>query len=55
MQAITTVKKEPAFVIQIPQFAKFVSGLDKNVSSVDIEVGKRVAVSQDHYTIAVPF
>ncbi|CBK21168.2 uncharacterized protein [Blastocystis hominis] len=52
VQAITTEKKEPAFVIQIPQFAKFVSGLDKNVSSVDIEVGKRVAVSQDHYTIA---
>ena len=35
--------------------ARFVSGLEKNVSSVDIDVGKRVAVTQEHYTIAVRF
>ena len=53
VQAITTEKNEPAYVIQIPQFARFVSGLEKNVSAVDIDVGKRVAVTQEHYTIAV--
>ena len=39
--------------MQIPQYARFVSGLEKNVSPEDIDVGKRVAVSQEHYFIAV--
>lgn len=53
MQSITTEKKEQAFVIQVPQYARFVSGLDKNVSAVDIDVGRRVAVSPERFTIAV--
>ena len=53
MQSIKTEKKEQAFVIQVPHYAKFVSGLDKNVSAVDIDVGRRVAVSPERFTIAV--
>ena len=54
VQSITTEKKEQAFVVQIPQYAKIVSGLEKTVSAVDIDVGKRVAVSQERFFIAVP-
>mgnify|MGYP000770381064 CR=1 FL=1 len=52
VQSLTTDKGDKAFVVQVPQYARFVSGLEKNVSEVDIDVGKRVAISQEHYSIA---
>lgn len=53
VQSLVTDRKEQAFVVQIPQYAKIVSGLEKNVSAVDIDVGKRVAVTQERFAIAV--
>lgn len=53
VQSLVTDRKEQAFVVQIPQYAKIVSGLEKNVSAVDIDVGKRVAVAQERFAIAV--
>ena len=53
VQAITTEKKEQAYVVQIPSFAKFVCGLGENISEVDIDVGKRVAISESKFSIAV--
>ncbi|KAK8789546.1 hypothetical protein WA171_001638 [Blastocystis sp. BT1] len=52
VQSLVTDRKEQAFVVQIPQYAKIVSGLEKNVSAVDIDVGKRVAVTQERFAIA---
>ena len=39
--------------MQIPSFAKFVCGLGENISEVDIDVGKRVAISESKFSIAV--
>ena len=55
VQSITTEKGDPGYIIQIPMVARYVSGLGKEISQVDIDVGKRVAVTPESYTIVVCF
>ncbi|KAK8801152.1 hypothetical protein WA158_001922 [Blastocystis sp. Blastoise] len=51
-QTIDTKYSQTGYLVDIPNVAKYVSSLDRNVSSIDIEVGTRVALNPGTYTIS---
>lgn len=46
--------QKPKYFINLKQIAKYVVGLGKDVSPVDIEEGMRVGVERNKYTINLP-